>query len=119
MLSREYVRILRWFESHKEQYYSEYQINQLGIKTDYMELDWLYRHDFLIRYMADEPYCSDFEPPPYMYRISPGGSSKLAEYKSHIFKEIRAWSTLGIAILAFFLSILSIWLQYAFIYSRS
>lgn len=101
MLSKNAIRVIKWLDKREDQYFTEHELNQAGIEVEYLTLDWLCGHDYLIRYILDEPYDPDTETPPYEYRISQGGKVKLAELRQDHFVEIRNWITTIIAVFAF------------------
>lgn len=115
MLDKHSIKNLKWFKEHSENSYFVYELNRLGLAIDYSELDWLYKHDCLDRWLSDDAfdyeYNNEYENPPYAFRISPGGLSKLEEHKQHVFSECRAWITAIVAVAAFVLSVIALVLQ--------
>lgn len=108
ILSGEDIRLLKWLNFRDGQSFSVFELCKAGFQVDIISLNWLYDHDFLVRYETDEPYNLDIEDPPYMYGISQGGKAELNEYNCDRRKEIRGWMTTIIALVALVLSIISL-----------
>ena len=115
MPDKDSIAVLKFIAAHTKV--------KIDISNPLTELSRIKDLENTIFYLLTEKYISEVNPCPFQtgnehcssvseYKIEPLGKKALQEYSCYCISEIRNWITAAIAVVAFALSVISLYLQY-------